>query len=55
MSTHNIGFYEDFQLSSNTHLISSSDGHAKTKDRPEIIQGLFFLAMSVFFRSMTSF
>ena len=30
MSTHNIGFYEDltkiiFQLSSNTHLISSSD------------------------------
>ena len=29
MSTHNIGFYEDltkiiFQLSSNTHLISSS-------------------------------
>ena len=31
MSTQNIGFYEDltkiiFQLSSNTHLISSSDG-----------------------------
>ena len=30
MSTHNIGFYENltkiiFQLSSNTHLISSSD------------------------------
>ena len=30
MSTHNIGFYEDltkivFQLSSNTHLISSSE------------------------------
>ena len=30
MSTHKIGFYEDltkiiFQLSSNTHLISSSD------------------------------
>ena len=32
MSTHNIGFYEDltkiiFQLSSNTHLISSSDDY----------------------------
>ena len=30
MSTHNIGFYEDltkiiFELSSNTHLISSAD------------------------------
>ena len=30
MSTHNIGFYEDltkiiFQISSNTHLISSAD------------------------------
>ena len=38
MSTHNIGFYEDmtkiiFQLSSNMHLISSSDiGHEKTSD-----------------------
>ena len=35
MSTHNIGFYEDlikfiFQLSSNTHLISSSGQTAKT-------------------------
>ena len=32
MSTHNIGFYEDlikiiFELSSNTHLISSADHH----------------------------
>ena len=32
MSTHNIGFYEDltkiiFELSSNTHLISSADGN----------------------------
>ena len=31
MSTHNIGFYEDltkiiFELSSNTHLISSAEG-----------------------------
>ena len=33
MSTHNIGFYEDltkiiFELSSNTHLISSADSVA---------------------------
>ena len=33
MSTHNIGFYEDltkiiFELSSNTHLISSAGGHS---------------------------
>ena len=33
MSTHNIGFYEDltkiiFELSSNTHLISSSENHS---------------------------
>ena len=32
MSTHNISFYEDltkiiFELSSNTHLISSAGGH----------------------------
>ena len=32
MSTHNIGFYEDltkiiFELSSNTHLISSAEPH----------------------------
>ena len=32
MSTHNIGFYEDltkniFELSSNTHLISSAASH----------------------------
>ena len=32
MSTHNIGFYEDltkiiFELSSNTHLMSSADQH----------------------------
>ena len=35
MSTHNIGFYEDltkiiFQISSNTHLISSSISHYHT-------------------------
>ena len=34
MSTHNIGFYEDltkniFHLSSNTHLISSSETRVK--------------------------
>ena len=32
MSTHNIGFYEDltkiiFELSTNTHLISSAEGN----------------------------
>ena len=48
MSTHNIGFYEDltkiiFQLSSNTHLFSSSewvsvfDGHSSIA---ALLQGL---------------
>ena len=36
MSTHNIGFYEDltkiiFELSSNSHLISSADGDEAMK------------------------
>ena len=36
MSTHNVGFYEDltkiiFELSSNTHLISSAVGMFQTK------------------------
>ena len=36
MSTHNIGFYEDltktiFELSSNTHLISSAATEEKTQ------------------------
>ena len=36
MSTHNIGFYEDlkkiiFELSSNTHLISSADCYTKSR------------------------
>ena len=40
MSTHNIGFYEDltkiiFELSSNTHLISSSE--KKTKNHAQIL------------------
>ena len=35
MSTHNIGFYKDltkiiFELSSNTHFISSAEGGAKS-------------------------
>ena len=35
MSTHNIGFYEDltkiiFELSSNTHLISSAENYTVT-------------------------
>ena len=41
MSTHNIGFYEDltkiiFELSSNTHLISSADSSSTTtkSDQP---------------------
>ena len=43
MSTHNIGFYEDltkiiFELSSNTHLISSS-----------VIAQLFFFAFKILF------
>ena len=34
MNTHNIGFYEDltkiiFELSSNTHLISSADNYKR--------------------------
>ena len=38
MSTHNIGFYEDltkiiFQLSSITHLISSSVSHSLDLDK----------------------
>ena len=38
MSTHNIGFYEDltkiiFELSSNTHLISSAATHTHTKSK----------------------
>ena len=37
MSTHNIGFYEDltkiiFELSSNTHLISSSERMSAISD-----------------------
>ena len=41
MSTHNVGFYEDltkiiFQLSSNTHLISSSERMEKAGLIPEI-------------------
>ena len=60
MSTHTIGFYEDltkiiFQLSSNMHLISSSDSHAKIKGRPGQNSFSVFLAMSIFFPSMTSF
>ena len=36
MSTHNIGFYDDltkiiFELSSNTHLISSADYFSRNK------------------------
>ena len=42
MSTHNIGFYEDltkifFQLSSNTHLISSSEGSKLLQNNRSIV------------------
>ena len=42
MSTHNIGFYEDFfQLSSNTHLISSAESNRLTfvKCEPSLLRG----------------
>ena len=49
MSTHNIGFYEDltkiiFELSSNTHLISSADylETRKTKQRDNVLTILTF-------------
>ena len=40
MSTHNIGFYEDltkiiFELSSNTHLISSADKKISASENME--------------------
>ena len=42
MSTHNIGFYEDltkiiFELSSNTHLISSSERMPAISDRVQYL------------------
>ena len=47
MSTHNIGFYEDltkiiFELSSNTHLICSSDSHSFHVHSPTSFRRFFF-------------
>ena len=47
MSTHNIGFYEDltkiiFELSSNTHLISSADLTSHFSTYPFVPAGTYF-------------
>ena len=59
MSTHNIGFYEEIskiipnyhQISSNTHLFSSSAFCTKGADQPErphrFISNFFFAALFV--------
>ena len=56
MSTHNIGFYEDltkiiFQLSSNTHLISSSAKSNPSQQNDlyfKVIKGANYLNVGVF-------
>ena len=45
MSTHNIGFYEDltkitFQLSLNTHMISSSDTYSRQRGGHKVFSPL---------------
>ena len=53
MSTHNIGFYEDltqitFELSSNTHLISSAVVRVKLGLKPKVICCIIALIIFIY-------